>query len=109
MTNYQKPMILKEEELVEGIYMASGDVISGTGCNSIYMRGVYHPNTRGQNVIDPANDPDSAHTLLERGCEGCPYNWGWCAVNDDNAFPGQDSRPDWERKGHRDTDPYDSI
>jgi hypothetical protein len=103
MKTYEKPLILTNEELMEGIYACSG---GGTNvCKSIYMKGIYHRNTRWEN-IHPGDDSDSKHTEIERGCEGCPYNWGECAVNFSNAQPGQDSRPGWERKGYKPTDPY---
>lgn len=105
MKSYEKPLVLENEELSEGIYAASGDVTT-SGCKSIYMKGVFHRNTRWENVTDWSNDSDLKHKERERGCEGCPYNWGYCAVNNTNAQPGQDARPSWEQKGYKDTDPY---
>lgn len=106
MKLYEKPMILLNEELCEGVYAASGASASSTGCQSIYMNGVFHANSRWSNVTDWNSDSDSKHTEIERGCEGCPYNWGYCAVNNGNAQAGQDARPGWEQKGYKDTDPY---
>lgn len=106
MKLYEKPLIFCNEELNEGIYAASGDVPSANGCQSIYMKGIFHTNTRLQNISNPGNDTDLNHQEIERGCEGCPYNWGKCAVNDQNAQAGQDARPSWEKKGYKDTDPY---
>ncbi len=104
MAVYEKPIILLDENIPEGVYASSGS--SGAGCQSVYMRGVFQRNTRYENIKDPSNDSDLKHTLIERGCEGCPYNWGRCAVNDPNAQPGQDGRPGWEKAGYKDTDVY---
>ena len=107
MGSYEMPMVLTNEDISEGVYAASGAVNNQSGCKSIYMKGVYHANTRNDNITDWGNDSDVKHKQIERGCEGCPYNWGgYCAVNNANAQAGQDGRPTWEKKGYKDTDPY---
>ena len=41
MDKYMKPMALKNEELIEGVYAASGDSVAAKECDSIYMNGVW--------------------------------------------------------------------
>jgi len=105
MGSYEMPMVLANEDVSEGVYAASGAVNNQAGCHSIYMKGVFHANSRFNYVV-PGDDSDIKHKEIERGCEGCKYNWGSCAVNNANAQPGQDARPSWEIKGYKDTDPY---
>jgi len=106
MGSYEIPMVLANEDVSEGVYAASGAANHQSGCQSIYMKGVFQANTRFTNITDWSNDSDVKHKEKERGCEGCPYNWGHCAVKDANANAGQDARPSWEKKGYKDTDPY---
>ena len=37
MTNYESPVMIRTEELAEGVYLASG----GIKCDSVYMNGVW--------------------------------------------------------------------
>jgi hypothetical protein len=106
MKNYEKPMILANEGLAEGVYAASGSVanISTTpsshaaDCDSQYMNGIWH-------------EPDYTvqTTYGERlGCNGCPaFAENYCQL-DDYHFTGYTSyevdngnrKPAWEAKGH---------
>ena len=77
--------------------MASGDVLPGDGsgtatstkCSSKYMNGVFVVGTYNS-IVDGYK--------VGRGCEGCPANWGRCAVDQCN-YAG-DFRPSWEKAGH---------
>ncbi|MFA9462724.1 MAG: hypothetical protein ACERKN_00370 [Velocimicrobium sp.] len=92
MKNYEKPMVLTNEEMSEGIYAASGDTTptdTGYKCKSIYMNGVYLLGT-----YSPITDGYK----IGRGCEGCPANWGKCAISEVNY--DNDFRPTWEISGH---------
>ena len=37
MKNYERPVMIRTEELAEGVYLASG----GIKCDSVYMNGVW--------------------------------------------------------------------
>ncbi len=93
MQTYEKPLILVDADLAEGVYAASGTTVSGTGCGSKWMNGVYHP------MIRHDGEPDDGHTKMERGCEGCPASWNHgCHVSQCN-YSG-DFRPSWESDGY---------
>lgn len=105
MNKYEKPSVLMNEELAEGVYAASGDVDNGTTttpstpeentktrtCDSIYLQGNY----RQPDFSDWANGTN----LNGRGCEGCPACWsdGKCHV--EAYIPEEDCRPSWEKEG----------
>ena len=91
---YQKPMIIINEELSEGVYSASGSTISSQyKCKSIYMNGLYQ---------QPTYNPIEDGYKLGRGCEGCPvWDGNSCRliskpeeINWDGDF-----RPTWEVQG----------
>lgn len=110
MTNYEKPVILVNEELAEGVYAASGtnvdsDSTSGNGtpgCDSKYMAGVYQHYQGGWNK-----------TAKEfYGCIGCPaYRETGCGLQVDQAYldgatsynvDNGNRMPEWERQGATD-------
>ena len=43
MKNYERPVMIRTEELAEGVYLASG----GIKCDSVYMNGVWIYQTFG--------------------------------------------------------------
>ncbi len=89
MQEYQKPVVLCQEEMIEGVYLESGNTAEQGPCQSIYMNGVYHaPIAHGVN---------GANTMFDRGCEGCPAAQGACRP-DQGPF-GLPLKPTWERKG----------
>lgn len=107
MKNYEKPMVLLNEELMEGIYMASGDTASGGNdgsarpkCDSVYMNGEYHkPDYSINNNIDGL------------GCNGCPaFRENACGIQTEEYWGSYDTdngnrMPEWERNGKG---PYDT-
>lgn len=110
MKNYEKPVVLSNEELVEGIYTASGDMVAENtttagnaarpGCDSKYVNGVWHK-----------DNYDGDTYLSHLGCNGCPaFRWNGCGLQLDQAFlDGATSydtdngkrMPGWEAKGHK--------
>lgn len=97
MKCYQKPLLILNEEMCEGVYAASGDNPVSTGCQSIYIKGIYRKKKHGNQLS----------TMLDIGCHGCAYYTGnGCKVYDANAQEGLDARPKWEIAGYKDSDPY---
>ncbi len=106
MQTYEKPVVVTEEGLSEGVYMASGTTASNSspsgapGCDSKYMKGVYHP----QNY---ANQTYGNFETL--GCTGCPaFRAEGCGLQIDQAYldgatsynvDNGNRMPDWERQG----------
>lgn len=107
MAEYEKPILLVQEEISEGVYLASGeDTGDGTArgkCDSKYMNGVWH-----------APDYTNGISYIGRfGCNGCPafrHNgcgllledyWGSYDTDNGNRFPN------WEKIGHAPDDPID--
>lgn len=110
MKNYEKPVVLSNEELMEGIYTASGDMVAENnttaanavrpGCDSKYVNGVWHK-----------DNYDGDTYLSHLGCNGCPaFRWNGCGLQLDQAFlDGATSydtdngkrMPGWEAKGHK--------
>ncbi|MCM1215774.1 MAG: hypothetical protein NC331_03010 [Lachnospiraceae bacterium] len=106
MSSYEKPIVLANEELAEGVYAASGAVISNSdgsngrpGCDSKYMAGIYQHYQGGWN-----------NTVKEHyGCIGCPaYREEGCGLQIDQAYlDGATSydvdngkrMPTWESEG----------
>jgi len=107
MKNYEKPLILGNEELAEGIYTASGDAAAENdttgaarpGCDSKYMAGVYQHYQGGWD-----------NTAKEHyGCIGCPaYRENGCGLQVDQAYldgatsynvDNGNRMPEWERRG----------
>lgn len=99
MMHYEKPDILRVDNLSEGVYLASGGVPI---CGSIYLRGEWRKPWGNSNG-----------TMLEvRGCEGCSADDGdGCKIKKgkyDQLNPNGDFRPTWEQKGYKpdDTPPW---
>ena len=110
MKNYEKPVVLSNEELMEGIYTASGDMVAENnttaanaarpGWDSKYVNGVWHK-----------DNYDGDTYLSHLGCNGCPaFRWNGCGLQLDQAFlDGATSydtdngkrMPGWEAKGHK--------
>jgi hypothetical protein len=88
MNDYTKPEILVVNDLTEGIYASSGS--SGGGCESIYMSGVYLKGT-----YNSINDGYK----IGYGCDGCPADFGKCAVQEESEKYDGDFRPSWEKNG----------
>ena len=109
MKTYEKPMIIKVEDVAESVYMAIGsssETPKKAGCDSKYMKGVY----KEQNYNDVNGADESKKTAYYvLGCTGCPaMRWNGCALQVDEAYlQGAESygvdngnrMPDWERKG----------
>ncbi|MGN0141632.1 MAG: hypothetical protein ACI4AD_05345 [Roseburia sp.] len=114
MKSYERPIVLQSEELMEGIYTASGDVIGGGGgtgssentakCDSIYMKGVW----QAPDYSDWAGGTRGYRQQF--GCLGCPANTGsGCGLLShyvDSGFAGSydvdngNRKPSWEKKGY---------
>lgn len=112
MKLYEKPEILEQAGLAEGVYMASGagdstSASNGNGpkCDSKYMKGVFQQ-----------PDYTTSSSYKERfGCNGCPaFRWNACGLETDYVDSGYASSydvdngnrmPGWERKGHKANDP----
>ena len=92
MKNYERPVMIRTEELAEGVYLASG----GIKCDSVYMNGVWHGTTRGYKQ--------------QFGCLGCPANTasgcGLLSHYVDSGYAGSydvdngNRKPSWEKKGY---------
>ena len=63
MKNYERPQIFCQEDLCEGVYLASGDEV----CKSIYIHETWHK---------PNHGAYQGTNLEIRGCEGCPADNG---------------------------------
>lgn len=99
MSNYEKPVLKMCTECSEGIYLASGaseehsDESDSAGvCNSIYMKGVFHP-----------SNPNGLTYMEKHGCQTCPSgNHNGCKLegNGYEADENGKNRPNWEKQGH---------
>ena len=94
MKHYEKPDILRVDNLAEGVYLASGGL---PVCGSVYLRGVWHkPTYSGTDM------------LVFRGCEGCSADDGdGCKIlkgKYDQLNPNGDFRPEWERRNYKPED-----
>ncbi len=110
MKNYEKPVVVVNDETAEGVYAASG-AVGGAGvetadgapkCDSIYMQGVW------QN----ADYTSAAKTYKQRyGCMGCPaFRANGCGLQLDYVQSGYASsydvdngkrKPTWEVEKHK--------
>ena len=131
--NYEKPVVLANDELAEGIYAASGEVVdntppdvdttpsepaegnsassdNGPKCDSIYMKGVW----QDQNRTTWA--PGETKSYKEQfGCLGCrAYTADGCGLLTHYVESGYASsydddngnrKPGWEKKGYGPDDP----
>lgn len=124
---YQKPEVIPVEDVVEGVYMASGAVgenlgnpnvnpgndggnTGGSGevkCDSVWMQGVYQ-------APDYSLDGTSGYKA-QYGCLGCPaFTWNACGLQTHYEDSGHASsyevdngnrKPGWEREGHLPEEP----
>ena len=64
MKNYERPVMIRTEELAEGVYLASG----GIKCDSVYMNGVWQ-------APDYSDWNGTTRGYKQQfGCLGCPAN-----------------------------------
>lgn len=113
MRNYERPVVLVNDGLAEGVFAASGEVTTSDGakkCDSIYMNGVWQ-----------AMDTSAWAAGEERGykqqfgCLGCPANTdngcGLLTHYVDSGYAASyeaddgNRMPSWERKGYGPNDP----
>lgn len=110
MKVYEKPIIIRNDEMQEGVYLASGAVAEEGGapgelkCDSIYMKGVW----QAPDYSDWAGGTRGYKQQF--GCLGCPANTGsGCGlqthyVDSDYAqsyeVDNGNRMPSWERKGY---------
>jgi hypothetical protein len=107
MRHYEKPMILTNEDLAEGVYAASGDTYTGE-CDSAYMKGNWQ-------AADYSLDGSGGYKA-QFGCQGCPATRAaGCGLTCDQAYiDGASSydtdqghrKPSWEAKGYQ---PYEKV
>ena len=87
MKNYERPQIFCQEDLCEGVYLASGDEV----CKSIYIHETWHK---------PNHGAYQGTNLEIRGCEGCPADNGeFCTLTKGYKTGDKSYRPTWERNG----------
>lgn len=113
MKQYEKPIVLVNEELAEGVYTASGTASVGNnttsdnsapGCDSKYMKGVW----QAPDYSDWAGTTRGYKQQF--GCLGCPaYRGNGCGLQTDYVDSGYASSydvdnghrmPSWEKKGY---------
>lgn len=111
MTNYEKPVVLANEDVAEGVYAASGSNIAENGikCDSQYMKGVWQPQD-----TSPWGDTTPGYKQVF-GCLGCPaHTANGCGLQTHYIESGQaasydvdngNRMPSWERKGYGPNDP----
>lgn len=98
MMHYEKPDILRVDNLSEGVYLASGGL---PVCGSAYMGGHYHI----------PNPNDASNVMAFRGCDGCSAQDGdKCKIEVgayDQLNPNGIFMPTWEQQNKLPTDkPY---
>ena len=111
MKGYERPVVLVNDELAEGVDAASGDTASTNGpkCDSVYMNGVWQA---------PDYSPWGETTRgykQQFACLGCPANTdNGCGllthyVESGNAasydVDNGNRKPTWEKKGYGPEDP----
>lgn len=101
--NYDKPVVLPNEDMAEGVYAASG-AVSGPKCDSVYMLGVWQ-------APDYSDWNGGTRGYKQQfGCLGCPANTGnGCGLQTHYIQSGQaasydvdngNRKPSWEKKGY---------
>ena len=110
MKNYEKPIVLANSELSEGVYAASGTTDDRPKCDSIYMKGVWQEPDYSQWATG-----EQRSYRKQFGCLGCPaYRYNGCGLQSDyidaNYSPSYDAdngnrKPSWEKKGYGPNDP----
>ncbi len=114
MKKYERPVVILNSELAEGVYADSGtvagDVTGGPKCDSIYMKGVWQ-------APDYSQWPDGTQRGYKQqfACLGCPANTGnGCGLESHYVDSGNASsydvdngnrKPSWEKKGYGPNDP----
>ena len=108
MGDYEKPLVLANEELAEGVYAASG-ADAGPGCDSQYMLGVW----QAPDYSDWGGETRGYKRQF--GCLGCPANTGnGCGMQTHYIESGEaasydvdngNRKPSWEKKGYGPEDP----
>ena len=107
MQEYAKPIVLENEELAEGVYAASGSVVSGDSgpkCDSVYMNGKYQEPDRSEWA------GGTRGYKQQFGCLGCPAFTGTaCGLTthypdsgyaDSYKVDDGNRMPSWEAKGY---------
>lgn len=110
MKNYEKPIVMANNELSEGVYAASGATDNGPKCDSIYMKGVWQKSDYSQWATG-----EQRGYKKQFGCLGCPANrHNGCGLQSDyvdsNFSKSYDAdsgnrKPSWEKKGYGPDDP----
>ena len=78
MKNYERPVMIRTEELAEGVYLASG----GIKCDSVYMNGVWQ-------APDYSDWNGTTRGYKQQfGCLGCGEHWPGCKMGA-IAIPGR--------------------
>ena len=100
MSTYEKPLVMVNDDLAEGVYAASG----APGCDSKYMKGEWEK-----------GDYSSKDIKTNQGCNGCPaYTGTACGLTthyvDSNYAASYDvdngnRMPTWEKQGKKPDDP----
>ena len=100
MKTYERPVMIRTEELAEGVYLASG----GIKCDSVYMNGVWQ-------APDYSDWNGTTRGYKQQfGCLGCPANTasgcGLLSHYVDSGYAGSydvdngNRKPPWEKKGY---------
>ncbi len=103
MTNYEKPVVLANEDVAEGVYAASGTA-GAPKCDSVYMQGVW----QAPDYSDWAGGTRGYKQQF--ACLGCPANTdNGCGLQTHYVQSGQaasydtdngNRKPSWEKKGY---------
>jgi len=109
MVNYERPVVLANEDLSEGVYAASG-AVDGPKCDSIYMQGVWQAPDYSQ-----WSNGENRGYKQQFACLGCPANTdSGCGLLTHYVESGNASsydvdngnrKPSWEKKGYKPDDP----
>ncbi len=109
MKDYERPVVLANENMAEGVYAASG-AASGPKCDSIYMLGVWQAPDYSQ---WPAGSTRGYKQQF--ACLGCPANTdSGCGLLTHYIESGKaesydvdngNRKPSWEKKGYGPEDP----
>lgn len=113
MNSYETPKVIENQDVSEGVYMASGDDAAnnssgGPGCDSQYMNGVWQ-------APDYSSWNGGTRGYKQQfGCLGCPANTAnGCGLQTHYIESGKASsydvdngnrKPSWEKKGYKPDD-----
>lgn len=109
MNTYERPVVLANEELAEGVYAASGTSENNLKCDSVYMNGVWQ-------APDYSDWGGSTRGYKQQfACLGCPANTAnGCGLQTHYIESGEaasydvdngNRKPSWEKKGYGPDDP----